>query len=132
MITRLAAQRKLYVYETTDFWRQIKSAGSALPASTAYLEHFAKHSPELLTQAEAGKAEIVGAVYIHPTATIHPTAKVGPNVAIGPNAVIEAGARVAQSIVLDGVTVGKSACVVWSIVGSDCKMCVFLPPPQLP
>lgn len=111
-----------------------------MAASSAYLEHFAKTSPELLTPASPIRRpsmpsppsgqdegpEIVGAVYIHPSATVHPTAKIGPNVAIGPSAVVEQGARVKDSVLLDGVQVGKHACVVWSIVGADCKMFVSL------
>ena len=139
----LASAHKLFALETADFWLQIKSAGSALAASSAYLEHFVKHSPELLTPASPFRRastvappptdekrtgpEIVGAVYIHPDATVDPSAKIGPNVAIGPNTVVEAGARVANSILLDGVQVGRHACVVWSIVGGDCKMFVVFP-----
>ena len=154
----LASAHKLFALESAtadDFWLQIKSAGSALAASTAYLEHFRKTAPDLLTppsspllrrpsgsssshastpRAGEGAAgggggegpEIVGAVFIDPSATVDRTAKIGPNVAIGPNVVVEPGARVAESILLAGTRVGSHACVVWSIVGSDCKMSVLL------
>ena len=41
-------------------------------------------------------------MFIHPTAVVDPTAKLGPNVSIGSNCVIGAGARVKESIILDG------------------------------
>ena len=43
-----------------------------------------------------------GDVFIHPTAVVDPTAKLGPNVSIGSNCIIGAGARVKESIILDG------------------------------
>jgi mannose-1-phosphate guanylyltransferase len=52
--------------------------------------------------------EIIGAVYIHPSAHVDPTAKIGPNVSIGPRAVIGKGVRVKDSIILDNVTIGVS------------------------
>lgn len=43
-----------------------------------------------------------GDVFIHPTARVDPTAKLGPNVSIGSDCVIGPGARVKESIILDG------------------------------
>ncbi|CED82356.1 GDP-mannose pyrophosphorylase [Phaffia rhodozyma] len=125
VITRLASSRKLFVYETIDFWQQIKSAGSALPANALYLSHLSKTSPGLLTPPTARTAsspEITGAVSIDPTAQIHPSAKIGPNVSIGPNVIIGEGARVYEAILLEGVELGEHAVVGWGIVGRDSKI----------
>ena len=56
-----------------------------------------------LEESKKDGPEIVGDVYIHPTATVHPEAKIGPNVAIGSHCIIGPGARVRESIILDGV-----------------------------
>jgi mannose-1-phosphate guanylyltransferase len=61
-------------------------------------------------------------VYIDPSAKIDSTAKLGPNVSIGPRAVIAAGARIKDSIVLEGVEVKHDAAVFHSILGRGCKI----------
>lgn len=119
VIAPLASQRKMYAYETSDFWRQIKTAASAVTASSLYLRRFAKTCPELLAPKAAN---IIEPVFVHPTASIDPSAKVGPDVAIGPGVVIGAGARVANAMILAGSTIDKHAVVVNSIVGSEVKL----------
>jgi mannose-1-phosphate guanylyltransferase len=118
VIVPLAAARKMYVYETTDFWRQIKTAASAVTASALYLNHYKKTHPDLLAKGD----NLQGPVYIDSSASIAATAKVGPNVAIGPNVVVNDGARIANAIILDGSTIDKHAVVVNSIVGSNCRL----------
>ena len=80
---------------------------SALPAQAHYLSQFAKNpSPTLKlappTGASSSGPEIVGAVFIDPSAQVDPSAKIGPNVSIGKNVVVGKGVRVADSIVLEG------------------------------
>ncbi|KAF4344514.1 mannose-1-phosphate guanylyltransferase [Fusarium beomiforme] len=115
ILSDMADNKQFYVYETKDFWRQIKTAGSAVPANALYLQKAAQsdHSEELATPS----ANIVPPVYIHPTAEVHPTAKLGPNVSIGPRAHIGAGARVKESIVLEDCEIKHDACVLYSIIG---------------
>ncbi|WOO77016.1 Mannose-1-phosphate guanyltransferase alpha [Vanrija pseudolonga] len=115
VIERLAAAKKLYVYESKDFWRQIKTAASAVTANSLYLQRFEKTHPDLLTKGP----NITAPVYVHPTATIDPSAKVGPNVAIGPHVFLGEGARVVNAIILDNSTIDKHAVVVNAIVGSN-------------
>jgi mannose-1-phosphate guanylyltransferase len=43
--------------------------------------------------------------------------QIGPNVSIGRNVTVGAGARVRESILLDGASVADHACIVYSIVG---------------
>jgi mannose-1-phosphate guanylyltransferase len=76
LLRPLSEGKKLYVFETQNFWRQIKTAGSAVPANAAYLEKYAEGAPDRLTRKTEGGPDIVGAVYIHPSAQVDPTAKV--------------------------------------------------------
>ncbi|KAL2105488.1 hypothetical protein VUR80DRAFT_8299 [Thermomyces stellatus] len=114
ILSDLADNKQFFVCETRDFWRQIKTAGSAVPANALYLQRALQSgSPELAKPSP----NIIPPVFVHPTATIDPTAKLGPNVSIGPRAVIGAGARVKESIVLEDSEVKHDACVLHSIIG---------------
>jgi mannose-1-phosphate guanylyltransferase len=114
ILSDLADSNRFFVHETKDFWRQIKTAGSAVPANALYLQKaFQAQSDELIPPS----AVIVPPVYIHPTAQVDPTAKLGPNVSIGPRAVVGAGARIKESIILEDAEVRHDACVLYSIIG---------------
>ncbi|KAF2837444.1 GDP-mannose pyrophosphorylase A [Patellaria atrata CBS 101060] len=119
ILADLADSRQFFVLETKDFWRQIKTAGSAVPANALYLmKAFQSQSEELATPS----ANIIPPVFIHPTATVDPTAKLGPNVSIGPRAVIGPGVRVKESIVLEDAEIKHDACVLYSIVGWNSRI----------
>ncbi|QIX01544.1 hypothetical protein AMS68_007061 [Peltaster fructicola] len=119
ILSDLADSRQFYVLETKDFWRQIKTAGSAIPANALYLlKAFQQQSEELA----APSANIIPPVFIHPTARVDPTAKLGPNVSVGPRAIIGAGARIKESIVLEGAQIKHDACVLYSIIGWDSRV----------
>ncbi len=114
ILSDMADSRQFFVHETKDFWRQIKTAGSAVPANALYLQKaWQTGSAELAKPS----ANIIAPVFIHPTAEVDPTAKLGPNVSIGPRAVIGAGVRIKESIVLEDVEVKHDACIMYSIVG---------------
>ncbi|MCJ1478398.1 Proteasome subunit alpha type-2 [Lambiella insularis] len=114
ILSDLADSKQFFVLETKDFWRQIKTAGSAVPANALYLQKAFQSGSEELA---APSANILPPVFIHPTAEVDPTAKLGPNVSIGPRAVIGAGVRVKESIVLEDVEIKHDACVLYSIIG---------------
>lgn len=115
----LADSEEFYVLDTKDFWRQIKTAGSAVPANALYLmKAFQSESPELAKPS----ATILPPVFIHPSASVDPTAKLGPNVSIGPRAIIGAGVRVKESIILEDAEIRHDACVLYSIVGWSSKV----------
>jgi mannose-1-phosphate guanylyltransferase len=119
ILSDLADSNRFFVHETKDFWRQIKTAGSAIPANALYLQKaFQSQSEELATPS----ANILPPVFIHPTATVDPTAKLGPNVSIGPKAVIGAGVRVKESIVLEEAEIKHDACVLYSIIGWNSRV----------
>jgi len=119
ILPELPDTRTFYVLETKDFWRQIKTAGSAVPANALYLtKAFQAQSDELAKPS----AVILPPVFIHPTAKVDPTAKLGPNVSIGPRANIGPGVRIKESIVLEDAEIKHDACVLYSIVGWGSKI----------
>ncbi|KAI8879820.1 nucleotide-diphospho-sugar transferase [Backusella circina FSU 941] len=73
----LTENNNLYVHITKQFWRQIKTAGSAIPANALYLEADSREKSDRLAKNTPGGPEIVGAVYIHPSAHVDPSAKKG-------------------------------------------------------
>ncbi|WCJ36023.1 Mannose-1-phosphate guanyltransferase alpha [Euphorbia peplus] len=118
ILSPLAGKKKLYTYETMDFWEQIKTPGMSLKCSALYLAQFRHTSPHLLASGDGSKsATIAGDVYIHPSAKVHPTAKIGPNVSISANARIGPGARLINCIILDDVEVMENGVVIHAIVG---------------
>ncbi|KAI9876221.1 MAG: Proteasome subunit alpha type-2 [Pleopsidium flavum] len=119
ILSDLADSKQFYVHETKDFWRQIKTAGSAVPANALYLQKAFQSQAEELAPPSAN---ILPPVFIHPTATVDPTAKLGPHVSIGPRAVIGAGVRVKESIVLEDVEIKHDACVLYSIIGWNSRI----------
>lgn len=114
ILSDLADSRQFYVLETKDFWRQIKTAGSAVPANALYLQKAFQSGSEELARASAN---IIPPVFIHPTAQVDPTAKLGPHVSVGPRAIIGPGVRVKESIVLEDVEIKHDALVQYAIVG---------------
>ncbi|RMZ90724.1 hypothetical protein DV736_g2053, partial [Chaetothyriales sp. CBS 134916] len=119
ILSELADSNRFFVLETKDFWRQIKTAGSAIPANALYLQKaFQQQSEELAKPS----ATIVPPVFIHPTAEVDPTAKLGPNVSIGPRVVVGPGARIKESIVLEDAEIKHDACVLYSIIGWNSRV----------
>jgi mannose-1-phosphate guanylyltransferase len=119
ILSDLADSNRFFVLETKDFWRQIKTAGSAVPANALYLQKaFQQQSEEIAKPS----ANILPPVFIHPTATVDPTAKLGPNVSVGPKAVIGAGARVKDAIVLEEAEIKHDACVLYAIIGWNSRV----------
>lgn len=110
-------QSGLFVFETKQFWRQIKSASSMVTANRLYLDHYSKVDPAFLADAFSCQAKLIAPVYIHPSAKVDPTAVLGPNVSIDANCVIEAGVRVKEAVILPGVRIKENACIIDSIVG---------------
>ncbi|EPE25738.1 Nucleotide-diphospho-sugar transferase [Glarea lozoyensis ATCC 20868] len=119
ILSDLADRNQFFVHETKDFWRQIKTAGSAVPANALYLQKAMQTGSKELAKPSAN---ILQPVFIHPTATVDPSAKLGPNVSIGPRAVIGAGARVKESIVLEDAEIKHDACVLYSIIGWNSRV----------
>lgn len=108
----------LYLFDTGDFWCQIKTPGMAIMCSELYMQRFRYTNPTALSST-GGKLSptIEGNVVIDPSAQVHPSAKLGPNVCVAAGVTIGPGVRVAHSIILEGVTIKNHACVMFSIIG---------------
>ncbi|RYO91933.1 hypothetical protein DL764_008215 [Monosporascus ibericus] len=119
ILSDMADSKQFFVYETKDFWRQIKTAGSAVPANALYLQ---KAMQTGSTELAKPSLNLIPPVFIHPSAHVDPTAKLGPNVSVGPRAHIGPGARVKESIVLEDAEIRHDACVLYSIVGWNSRV----------
>ncbi|KAH8590631.1 putative mannose-1-phosphate guanyltransferase [Bisporella sp. PMI_857] len=119
ILSDMADSKQFFVHETKDFWRQIKTAGSAVPANALYLQKAWQSGAKELAKPSAN---ILPPVFIHPTAEVDPTAKLGPNVSIGPRAVVGAGVRIKESIVLEDSEIKHDSCVLYSIIGWNSRI----------
>ena len=118
----MSDQKKLSVYVSKDFWRQIKSAASAVPANAAYLQQEMRNGSERLAEPSPHGPEIVGPVFVHPSAQVHPEAKIGPNVSIQAQVKIGPGVRIRDSIILDKAVIKDNAAVLNAIVGWESRI----------
>uniref|UniRef100_A0A914DXM8 Nucleotidyl transferase domain-containing protein n=1 Tax=Acrobeloides nanus TaxID=290746 RepID=A0A914DXM8_9BILA len=110
----LASTSAFYAFHTTRWWSQTKTAAAALYANRHYLRLYRESCPERLHHSGA---EIVGDVYVDPTAEIDPSSKIGPNVSIGAKAKIGAGVRIRESIILPECVLEEHSIVLHSIIG---------------
>ncbi|OLY82152.1 Mannose-1-phosphate guanyltransferase alpha-B [Smittium mucronatum] len=127
VLQKMAVDKELAIYKTKGFWRQIKSAASAVPANAEYLIQAQSQkqsfiaTPTRRTSIQSIEPNqgpiIVGAVYIHPSAVIDNSAKIGPNVSIHAHVSVGAGARIKNSIVLDHTVVKDNSAILNAIVG---------------
>ncbi|KAJ1986313.1 hypothetical protein GGI25_000778 [Coemansia spiralis] len=122
VLRAMAGEKKLSAYLCKGFWRQIKSAASAVPANALYLQKSLKENSSFLAKNSGKGPEITGAVFIHPSAQVHPTAHIGPNVSIHARAIIGPGVRINDSIVLDNVNIKENAAILHAIVGWDSRI----------
>ncbi|KAL3818657.1 hypothetical protein ACJIZ3_004562 [Penstemon smallii] len=104
ILSPLAGKKKLYVYETRDFWEQIKTPGMSLKCSGLYLAQFRFTAPHLLANGDGTKKATV-------------SGDIGPNVSISANARIGAGVRLVDCIILDDVEIKENGVVIHAIVG---------------
>jgi len=122
VLMKICGDKHVYVFQTNEFWMQLKSAGMVVPCANHLLAHLRRTHPEKLAGSGDGKTApiIVGDVMIHPTAQVDPTAKIGPNVSIGAKVKIGPGVRIQHSIVLDNAEIKARSCVMYSIIGWNC------------
>ncbi|XP_067018748.1 mannose-1-phosphate guanyltransferase alpha-A-like [Acropora muricata] len=125
VLPSLASSGTLYSFKARSYWTLLKSAGSAIYANRNVLSSYHKTHPDLLAQNGVNKPHIIGDVYIHPSATVHASAVLGPNVSVGSNVNIGAGARVRETILLDGAELKDHCCILYSIIGWNCSIGVW-------
>lgn len=76
ILINLAGSGKLFALHTSNWWSQVKTAGSAIYANRHYLELYRMKMPERLVPNSNGKCNIIGDVHIHSTASVDSTALV--------------------------------------------------------
>ncbi|KAL0861635.1 hypothetical protein ABMA27_009130 [Loxostege sticticalis] len=114
VLAPLAGTNKLYAMQVTNWWSQVKTAGSAIYANRHYLE---LNRGRL--DGRTAPCQILPDVFLHPTAVVDSTAVIGPNVSIGAGVTIKAGVRIKESIVLNNATINEHALVMYSVVGQE-------------
>uniref|UniRef100_A0A0K2USF9 Mannose1phosphate guanyltransferase alphalike [Megachile rotundata] n=1 Tax=Lepeophtheirus salmonis TaxID=72036 RepID=A0A0K2USF9_LEPSM len=122
ILTSLAGTGLARVHQTSKWWSQMKTAGSAIYANRGYLNLYAELHPSRLTTNKENCPQIIGNVYVHPSANVHPSAVLGPNVSISKNVTISAGSRVKESIILENSFVGEHSLVMYSVIGISTKI----------
>jgi len=116
----LSQSGNLFVYHTSEWWSQIKTAGSAIYANRNYLKLYRKTRNDLLASNNTNGPTIIGDVFIHPSASVDPSATIGPNVSISEGVKVGAGVRIKESIILRNATIHDHSLVMQSIVGWHC------------
>uniref|UniRef100_A0A6G1S302 Mannose-1-phosphate guanyltransferase alpha n=1 Tax=Aceria tosichella TaxID=561515 RepID=A0A6G1S302_9ACAR len=118
-----------FAYRTQGaWWCQVKTAASAIYANKKYLEHNREsagdgnHHSATERRSNSGECEIIGHVYIHPTAKVDASSVIGPNVSIMENCIIGPGVRIKDSIILKNALVHPHSLILCSIVGWDCSI----------
>lgn len=77
VLARLAGpDNGLYSFHTFGWWCQVKNAASAIFSNRYYLKAYRKSNPHFLACNGDNKPEIIGDVWIDPSAEVHPTAVV--------------------------------------------------------
>ncbi|CAI4225832.1 unnamed protein product [Auanema sp. JU1783] len=114
LFPQLASSEKLFTLHTNTWWSQTKTPAAVLYANRHYLRLYNKRYAARLCR---GGADIIGDVFIDPSAKVDPSARIGPNVSIGPQAKIGKGVRIKESIILSGAVIHEHACVLHSVIG---------------
>lgn len=126
ILPQMAGSDDVHVYQTANWWSPVKTAASAVYANRHYLQLYKTKRPERLASSAGNggsvACNIIGNVFIHPTARIHSSAVIGPNVSVGAHVEIGEGARVKESIVLERSVVMNHAVVMHTIVGTDARV----------
>lgn len=78
ILAPLAGTGKIFIFQSNNWWSQLKTAGSAIYANRHYLELYrAKHPERLYNNKGDGEGcTIFSDVYVDSAATIHPSAVV--------------------------------------------------------
>lgn len=116
----LAGTNTAFLFQTSNWWSQIKTAGSAIYANRHYLALYREQKPARLALEDAKEGPtIIGDVFVHSSAIVSPSAVLGPNVSVGRGVRIGAGARVRESILLGNSSIGEHSLVIYSVIGWD-------------
>ena len=110
---KMADEQNLYQMTLPGYWMDIGQPKDYLSGMKLYLQSRLEKSKDLLTTGP----NIVGNVWIHPSAKVDPTAQIGPNVSIGTNVVVGPGCRIYDSSILSNTKIQGFSLIQGSIIG---------------
>jgi mannose-1-phosphate guanylyltransferase len=110
---KMAEEGHLFCMDLPGFWMDVGQPKDYLIGIGLYLSSLKQHKPELLRSGTG----FIGPVLVDPSAKIADGCIIGPNVTIGADCIVETGVRLANTAVLDGVTVKAHCWVRNSIIG---------------
>lgn len=110
---KMAEKGQLYCMPLEGFWMDVGQPKDFLAGMCLYLNSLKTKSPEALRTGTG----FIPPVLVDESAVIGEGCLIGPNVTIGPNSVINEGARLANTTILEGVTIGANSWVKSSIIG---------------
>lgn len=97
----MAAEGEIYQMSLDGYWMDIGQPKDYLIGQKLFLQSKREQGGAELSQG----ANIVGDVWIHPSAEVDPSSTIGPNVVIGENCKIGPGNRIYDSTILSKSTV---------------------------
>lgn len=120
---QMAAEKQLHCMELPGLWMDIGQPKDYLKGVSLYLDMCSKKHPEKLYKSEnvIGNCIVVYFILLkqHPSAKISQSALIGPNVVIGPNCEVKDGARLSNTTLMDGSSVGSHSWINNSMIGWD-------------
>jgi mannose-1-phosphate guanylyltransferase len=118
----LVRDGKLFGFPFSGHWFDIGKLSEFQKANFTLLQERARR-PSLEENASvAANATIKAPVFLSEATKVESKAAVGPRVIAGKDVLIESGARVSNSILFDGVTIGEGSVVSGAIVASNVKI----------
>jgi len=110
---KMAENGQLYCMPLEGFWMDVGQPKDFLAGMCLYLNSLKNKAPETLRSGVG----FIPPVLVDDSAVIGEGCLIGPNVTIGPNSVIHEGVRLANTTILEGVTIGANSWVKSSIIG---------------
>ncbi len=124
----LSKNHKLVAYRYEGYWLDIGTTDKYLLAHRDILDGKCRtiigHSGSYVspTATVSPEATVVEPVYIGNKAVVDDRAIIGPHAVLGSSAYVGYGSMVIDSVLLDGVKVGKNLKVINSVVGHNCRV----------
>jgi len=122
IFTLLARDGKLIGFPFSGYWFDIGDLSEYQKANFALLQERAQGPLREEDASVAANATIRAPVFLGEATKVESKATVGPCVIAAKNALIESGARVSNSILFDGVTIGEESIVSGAILASNVKI----------
>ncbi len=118
----LVRDGKLIGFQFSGHWFDIGAISEYQEANFALLQESAQGSLREENTNVASNATIKVPVFLGEASKVESNAVVGPQVIAARDVLIESGARVSNSILFDGVTIGEASVVSGAIVASNVKI----------